>query len=140
VNGDVGSLTIAAVVVTLAIVPVVILEWIVLWKRLRLRLGRALWVSLLANLASTLLGSLIGMGIERVFVPTGIPGLIGPIGLMGALAIFFVITYPIELGVVRGMVAAPVPDVAHATLWANAFSYVVLEAFVLSLFLIAPWP
>ena len=138
VERGLGPLTFGAFVCALAIVPIVVLEWIVLWKRLPVGPGRALWVSLLANVGSTLSGFLVAVFVEMAVRAAGISA--GEnFGFVIPLAMFFVVAYPIELVVVRGMVVAPSGDVARATLWANGLSYAALAIFwVLSIHVFGP--
>ena len=112
----------------IAIIPVVGIEAVVLWRRLRLGFGRALWVAFVANLVSTVAGALVALALDFTLVAaTSSSGFSGPAGFIVSLCLLFGITVAIEIPCVRAMVDAErKPRAKGATVLANVASYALL--------------
>lgn len=131
-NTGVGFLILTIPVMVVGLVPVILIEAPVLSRVLKVKFLRGLWLSFLANLASTILGAIIGVAIDIPFIlalGTGFPPVFWV--ALAALVPMFFITWWIERRVVGRMQP---PDttllVKRATLVANAISYAALAVAV----------
>ena len=136
-NAGIGFFTPAAMSLVLALIPVVIVEWVILRWRLSVGTGRAFRLALVANLASTLLGAVIGVALDLLLMAgTGMSGVSGPIGFTVSLVLMFGISWWIERRTVASMSPAiPRPLVGRAVLVANLASYAML---VPAVFMLVP--
>lgn len=127
-NAGIGFFTPASIVLVVAVIPVILIEAPVLWWRLRIGARRALYVSMCANLVSTLLGAVIGFALDMaVGLATGMMGASGREGVLIALVLMFGISCWLENLVVRRMQPdLPRPAVLGAVLIANLVTYLLL--------------
>lgn len=127
-NAGVGFLMPAAFVLVLALVPVVVVEGAILSWRLRLGFGRGQWVSLVANVFSTIAGGVLGIAFD--FALASLSGSSGGAGLGGFLvSLFFMfwVSWWLETFSVKRRVAdSPAGTVRRATLLANVVTYLLL--------------
>ena len=137
-NAGIGFFTPASISLLAALVPVILIEGFVLRWRLPVPMGRSFKLSAVANLASTLLGAVLGVAFDILLSgATGVSGLSGPIGFVISLALMFGITVWIEKRTVARMSPAiPAPLVGRAVLVANAITYALLSVAVF--LLVAP--
>jgi hypothetical protein len=131
-NTGVGFLILSIPVMALGLLPVILIEAPVLSRFLRVSFLRGLWLSFVANAASTILGALIGIAVDIalvVLLKTSFPA-VAPVVLVALVPMFF-ITWWIERKVVVRMQPDAKPLATRATLVANAISYLALAAAVL---------
>lgn len=137
-NTGIGLFMPAAMMNVIAIIPVILLEGLILWRLLPVRARRGFYLALIANLASTLVGFAIGVPFDFV-LGSGPPG--SGLGVSISLFVMFWISWWVEAKVVRRMEKAdPAARAGRATLVANIASYVVLIALALVFIPSDPWP
>lgn len=139
-NSGIGLFMPANLMNVLALIPVVIIEGMILCRLLGVRARRGFYLSLIANLASLLVGFAIGVPFDIMMGGGGPPGSGG--GVAFSLFVMFWLTWWVEAKVVRRMQKASDPQVkaGRATLLANVVSYALLIG--LALFFIPgdPYP
>jgi hypothetical protein len=134
-NTGIGYLLPGAISLVFALLPVVLAEGFVLWRLLGVGFGRGQWMSLVANLASTLAGALIALGVDLALgTATGSAGPPpGRVTFLVSLALLFPISWWIEARVARSMAqAVEARRVSRAALVANAISYVMLAVAIVA--------
>ena len=131
-NAGIGFFMPASISLVLAMIPVIVIEGVVLARGLAVGAGRGQWLSLCANLVSTIAGGIIGFALDlAIGSVTGSLGSAGKTGVLFSLAMMFWISWVIEALAVRRMTpAATAGRVWRATLIANLITYALLAAFV----------
>jgi hypothetical protein len=138
-NSGIGLFMPAAMANVVALIPVVILEGLILWRLLRVTAKRGFYLSLIANLASTLVGFAIGVPFDVMMGGGGPPD--SGLGVSISLFVMFWLSWWIEAKVVRRMQKAdPATRAGRATFFANVASYAVLIALALIFIPGDPWP
>lgn len=118
-------------VIFLALVPVIVVEALVLWRLWKVGIGRALWWMTLANLASTLAGAFIGVFAEGIYVDSGRRAMLGVTagGMVAGLLFLFVTSWLVEWGIIRGWrPQGAVASARRVALVANGVSYALIVA------------
>lgn len=145
-NAGIGFFLVSVPFVAMATAPAILVEAPILSLMLGVGLARGLWWSLCANLASTVLGSLLAIAADAAFViATGSSGLEAsrPTVLLTLVPMFW-LTWLLERSTVRRLQPAGAePSAGRATLVANGVSYALLAlavAGVPSSMLDAPTP
>ena len=136
-NAGIGFFTPAAMSILLALVPVILIEGVILRWKLPVATGRAFVLALAANVASAVLGVVLGFGLDLlVGSATGSSGLWGPMGFTISLALMFAFSWWVEKRTVVAMSpAVPVGQASRAVLLANAVTYALL---VVAVFVLVP--
>jgi len=138
-NSGIGLFMPAAMTNVVALIPVVLLEGLILWRLLAVRARRGFYLSLMANLASTVVGFALGLAFDVAMGGGGPPGSGGGVAI--SLFVMFWLSWWVEARVVRRMQKAePAQRTGRATLVANLASYAVLIALALVFIPSDPWP
>jgi hypothetical protein len=120
-NAGIGLLVLAVPITIIALLPAILIEGPVLARILQLPGGRAMWVSCVANIASTILGTLIAV------VTSVIPLMYGEFmreTVLISLVPMFLVSWWLEYLVVRRMLPPEKrPRSRRATGVANAITY-----------------
>ena len=127
-NAGIGFFSPGALSILFGIVPVILVEGVVLRWKLPVGTGRAFVLALVANLASAILGAIIGFGLDLALIAaSGASGFSGPVGFTVSLVFMFGLSWWIEKQTVAGMSPAiPLPAVGSAVLVANVVTYAML--------------
>jgi hypothetical protein len=137
-NTGVGLFMPAAMANVVALIPVILLEGLILWRLLAVPARRGFYLSLIANLASTIVGFAIGLPID-LLLGGGLPG--SGAGVAISLFLMLWLSWWIEAKVVRRMQKAdPAVKAGRATLFANVASYALLIVMALIFIPADPWP
>lgn len=133
-NAGIGLLSPSIFVTVPALIPAIAVEAVVLGRMLGVGIGRALWLSFLANLTSTVLGGAVAVALD-MFLMGGGPEPGRGVFLTSLVPMFFV-SWWLERRVVRAMLPPDrMPRATRATLVANAVSYALMA---IAVFLLVP--
>lgn len=116
-------------VMFVVLVPVIVVEALVVWRLWKVGIGRALWWMTFANLVSTIVGAIISVFAEGIYVDSGrrtmLPVTAG--GMVGSLLFLFVTSWLIEWAVIGGKQPKDSATSARkAAFVANAVSYALI--------------
>lgn len=135
-NVGIGYLMVTVPVLLLALLPVIPLEAAVLWRLLRLPFRRALYLSFIANLWSTLVGTIISIvldvGLATLTGSSGVEFTRGAVAVM-LVPMFFITWWLEQRMIVKRLAELPVSRVRRSTFAANLASYAAMIAGVLVL-------
>lgn len=123
-NAGVGLLVLAIPVTVVALPPAILLEAPVLARFLRLSWPRGLWVSLVANVVSTIAGAAIALATS--FVPVMYGEFMRETALISLVPMFLLTWWLERLVVGRMAPAGTKPLATRATGAANAFTYALM--------------
>ena len=113
-----------------ALLPAILVEAVVLARLLELRFGRALWIAFVANLASTILGAIVALMVDRVAGSSPYPD--RELILAALVPMFFVSWYIEWLVVLPRLAPDRKPRAFKATFAANLLSYALIVLAVLA--------
>lgn len=132
-NAGAGFLMLSIPMLMIGLVPIIVVETPFIARLLGLGFRRSLWVSSCANLASTIAGAVIAIGLDFAMIAGGSSGLepSKAVMLLSLLPMFFV-TWWLEARVVRKMEPRST-GARRATLVANLASYALLAGSVVAL-------
>ena len=130
-NSGVGFFFVSVPVVVIALVPAILVEAPILARMLSVSVPRGLWLSLVANLVSTVLGAFIAIAADLLLLggadSSGMPFSRGAV-LVSLVPMFFLTWWLESMSVRRMQPASPRALARRATFAANATSYVLLGA------------
>jgi Pilin (bacterial filament) len=123
-NTGIGLLVLAVPVTVVGLVPAIFIEAPILARLLRVRGGRALWLSCVANVLSTIVGFVVAL--VTSFVPLMYGEFMRETVLISMVPMFFLTWWIENLSVKRMLPAGSERRSMRATGVANVVSYVVL--------------